>query len=370
MTNLVEFDKWEDGVYQLETSDPVQGGPEGIDNLQAKQLANRTRYLKKQVEAGQSNLDVHTKALDPHPQYATKADLAQKLADLVDQSPEALNTLKELANAMGNDPNFATTAMNEVAKKAPIDSPTFTGTPKVPMPPQFDSSEKAASTAFVQRALGNMQAGGRIQSAANAVFSASKAGGSYSLEVSSTTYTLPSLASVQPGATFEFVATVNAATISTSGADKIMTGSLVSATTCILNNGDTARFVSDGAFWVLVGGSAALRLSLGDFGSSLATNGYQKLPNGLIMQWGYASATVGSMSNGWVQNNVVWTFPIAFPNTCFACTGIVTQGGSTSQWSGAGVWISGFTKTAASGAVMTAYQPTSGPVAMFIAIGS
>ena len=33
MTNLVEFDKWEDGIYQLETSDPVQGGPEGVDNL-------------------------------------------------------------------------------------------------------------------------------------------------------------------------------------------------------------------------------------------------------------------------------------------------------------------------------------------------
>lgn len=28
MTNLVEFERWEDGIYQLETSDPVVGGPD------------------------------------------------------------------------------------------------------------------------------------------------------------------------------------------------------------------------------------------------------------------------------------------------------------------------------------------------------
>lgn len=53
MANLTELNEWTPGVYQLETSDPVLGGPEGIDNLQAKQLANRTKYLKYQLE----NLD-------------------------------------------------------------------------------------------------------------------------------------------------------------------------------------------------------------------------------------------------------------------------------------------------------------------------
>ncbi|OJB37499.1 hypothetical protein BGV57_23205 [Burkholderia ubonensis] len=306
MSNLIEVDRWENGIYQLETSDPVIGGPDGIDNLQAKQLANRTQFLKRLVEGGQSNLDAHANAADPHPQYATKADLAQRLAELVGQSPAALDTLKELADALGNDPNFATTITNELAKRAAIDSPVFTGTPKGPMPPQFDSSDRLASTGFVQRALGNMQIGARIQSAANAIFSASHAGGSYTLEVASTTYVLPSLASVKPGATFEYLATVNAATVATAGADKMMTGSLVSASTCVLNNGDTARFVSDGTHWVLVGGSAALRLSLGDFGSSLAANGYQKLPNSFIVQWG---AVVTSNSG---VGNVA--FPIAFPN--------------------------------------------------------
>ena len=50
MANVKEVEKWEPGIYQLETTDPVMGGEDGIDNLQAKQLANRTSYLKKQIE--------------------------------------------------------------------------------------------------------------------------------------------------------------------------------------------------------------------------------------------------------------------------------------------------------------------------------
>ncbi|KAG8154143.1 phage tail protein [Burkholderia catarinensis] len=51
MANLKEESKWEDGVYQFETSDPVQGGPDGVDNLPTKQLGNRTRYLKDRADA-------------------------------------------------------------------------------------------------------------------------------------------------------------------------------------------------------------------------------------------------------------------------------------------------------------------------------
>lgn len=50
MANLTETPAWVSGIYQLETSDPVLGGPDGIDNLQAKQLANRTGFLKKQID--------------------------------------------------------------------------------------------------------------------------------------------------------------------------------------------------------------------------------------------------------------------------------------------------------------------------------
>ncbi|MCO8421401.1 MULTISPECIES: phage tail protein [Burkholderia] len=51
MANLKEESRWEEGVYQFETSDPVQGGPDGVDNVPTKQLANRTRYLKDRADA-------------------------------------------------------------------------------------------------------------------------------------------------------------------------------------------------------------------------------------------------------------------------------------------------------------------------------
>ena len=50
MANLQETAQWELGIYQLETSDPVMGGADGIDNRQAKQLGNRTLWLKNELE--------------------------------------------------------------------------------------------------------------------------------------------------------------------------------------------------------------------------------------------------------------------------------------------------------------------------------
>ena len=46
MANVAESNTWDAGIYQIENTDPVQGGPTGIDNLQAKGLANRTSWLK------------------------------------------------------------------------------------------------------------------------------------------------------------------------------------------------------------------------------------------------------------------------------------------------------------------------------------
>lgn len=51
MTNLTESETWEEGVYQIELTDPVVGGADGISNRQAKQLANRTTWLKAKVDA-------------------------------------------------------------------------------------------------------------------------------------------------------------------------------------------------------------------------------------------------------------------------------------------------------------------------------
>ena len=58
MADLKEEIKWENGIYQLETVDLVVGGVDGISNKQAKQLANRTSYLKKQIEDNKSGADL------------------------------------------------------------------------------------------------------------------------------------------------------------------------------------------------------------------------------------------------------------------------------------------------------------------------
>jgi len=61
-------------------------------------------------------------------QIATTAFVTGAVADLIASAPGALNTLDELAAALGDDANFASTVTNSLALKAPLASPTFTGT--------------------------------------------------------------------------------------------------------------------------------------------------------------------------------------------------------------------------------------------------
>lgn len=83
-------------------------------------------------------------------QIATTAFVAAALAALVDSSPGTLDTLNELATALGDDPNFATTITDMLALKAPLESPDLTGTPTVPTAGTDVSTTQAASTAFVK----------------------------------------------------------------------------------------------------------------------------------------------------------------------------------------------------------------------------
>lgn len=56
------------------------------------------------------------------------ADATSQVNAVIASAPAALNTLDELAAALGDDANFASTITNSLAAKAPIASPTFTGT--------------------------------------------------------------------------------------------------------------------------------------------------------------------------------------------------------------------------------------------------
>ncbi|RYC42874.1 phage tail protein [Pectobacterium zantedeschiae] len=200
MANLPEQKTWIDGIYQLETSDPVVGGPGGISNRQAEQLASRTTYLKSEQEKTGSDLATHVGAVDPHTQYAPKASPAltgtptaptaaqtansnqiattafvkAAITTLINGSPAALDTLQELANSLGNDPDFRTTVLNAIADSkadatnklnahastldahpqyAPKASPAFTGTPTAPTAASGSNDTQLATTAFVKVAI-------------------------------------------------------------------------------------------------------------------------------------------------------------------------------------------------------------------------
>ena len=59
--------------------------------------------------------------------YATETYVTTQVTNLVDSSPATLNTLNELAAALGDDPNFATTTANSIGTKAALSGAVFTG---------------------------------------------------------------------------------------------------------------------------------------------------------------------------------------------------------------------------------------------------
>jgi hypothetical protein len=61
-------------------------------------------------------------------QIATTEFVRAEVAALVNSAGSTLDTLGEIATALGNDANLSTTLTNSIALKAPLDSPTFTGT--------------------------------------------------------------------------------------------------------------------------------------------------------------------------------------------------------------------------------------------------
>lgn len=121
----------------------------------------------------------HLAAADPHAQYAPKASptftgtpkaptaaagnnttqlattafVQAALIALVNGAPATLDTLKEIAAAINNDPNFSTTINNALALKAPLASPALTGTPTAPTAAQTVNNTQIATTAFVKSAL-------------------------------------------------------------------------------------------------------------------------------------------------------------------------------------------------------------------------
>ena len=84
---------------------------------------------------------------------ATTSYVTTQINNVIDSAPGALDTLNELAAALGDDANFSTTVTNNLAAKAPLASPSLTGTPTAPTASTGTNTTQLATTAFVQTAV-------------------------------------------------------------------------------------------------------------------------------------------------------------------------------------------------------------------------
>ncbi len=141
MANVTEQTLWESGIYQIETSDAVLGGVNGIANKQALQLANRTTWLKAQ------GIPTHDAALN----YPVGA--LAKVGAVVYRAISANINKAPASNPTIWEPCYLTKAEVQTAVDllgyAPLASPALTGVPTAPTASVDTSTTQVATTAFV-----------------------------------------------------------------------------------------------------------------------------------------------------------------------------------------------------------------------------
>lgn len=248
-----------DTIWQLITDAPVLVGTTA---LVFQDITNGLARLASPAFTGTPSAPTATPGTNTQ-QLANTAFVQTAIANLVASSPATLDTLNELAAALGNDPNFATTMATQLGLKAPLASPVFTGTPAAPTAVQDTSTTQVATTDFVMK-----QAATQAEAEAG----------------TSTTRWMSPLRVLQT-----IAKVVVQATEAIAGIAKIATQAQTNAGT------DDATIVTP------------KKLRAG-FSMLLATNGYIALPTwlgGFIFQWGQ----VVTNSSG----DAIATFPLAFP---------------------------------------------------------
>ncbi|EPE1060685.1 phage tail protein [Escherichia coli] len=131
-----------------------------VDDLMAKHLAApdpHSQYAPKESPTFTGTPKAPTPAAGNNTtQIATTAFVQAALTSLINGAPATLDTLKEIAAAINNDPKFSTTINNALALKAPLSSPALTGTPTAPTAAQSVNNTQIATTAFVKSAIAAM----------------------------------------------------------------------------------------------------------------------------------------------------------------------------------------------------------------------
>lgn len=394
MANLTETATYDAGVYQIETSDPVLGGPSGTTNAPLKNLANRTAYLKQHVDAleaaivsaisaayVQAELDKlpwkkpvrvattanislsNTQTIDgvsvqvgdrvlvkdqttasQNGIYVCSATAWTRATDADENAELVPNIVIEVSEGTANKDTqwrlstdapitVGTTALafarvsTDLSGYAPLANPGFTGNPTAPTAAQFDNDTSLATTAFVQRALGNLA--GQVNITTSATLSAGDVGKRININAASLTVTLPALSSVPAGSIYWVRCSVGPVTIAKQAGDSLQAGDTL-PTTVTLQQSEFAIFVAGIASWNVEGGDMELAYSP-RFNASLAANGYQKLPNGLIIQWGTRDIPNGTFSV---------TLPITFPT---ACQNVSATQADASNTGATGFYVRSFT---------------------------
>ncbi|HAO2989944.1 phage tail protein [Escherichia coli] len=241
-------------------------------------------------------------------QVATTAFVQVALTALINGAPATLDTLKEIAAAINNDPKFSTTINNALALKAPLLSPALTGTPTAPTAAQSVNNTQIATTAFVKSAIAAM-----VGSAPAALDTLNELAAALGNDPNFATTMLNALAGKQP---------LDNTLTNLSGKD-------VAGLLAYLGLGEAAkRDVGTG------------ENQIPDMASFASGDGWMKLPNGKILQYGRGAVTP-TLSTQTMRI----TFSIPFPKK--ADCAMLTHSGDGGAPLGAG-----------RGFVMTAEGPT------------
>ncbi|ECD4176999.1 tail fiber protein, partial [Salmonella enterica subsp. enterica serovar Napoli] len=102
MGKLTELEQWDEDIYQIETSDPVVGGPDGVSNKPQKQLANRTQWLKKQLQEANNALAEHAKSRNHPDASLTAKGFVRLYSGVMSDSETMAATPKAVKIAMDN----------------------------------------------------------------------------------------------------------------------------------------------------------------------------------------------------------------------------------------------------------------------------
>ncbi|HAJ3112659.1 phage tail protein [Escherichia coli] len=249
-----------------------------VDDQMAKHLAApdpHSQYAQKESPTFTGTPKAPTPAAGNNTtQVATTAFVQAALTALINGAPATLDTLKELAAAINNDPKFSTTINNALALKAPLSSPTLTGTPTAPTAAQSVNNTQIATTAFVKSAIAAM-----VGSAPAALDTLNELAAALGNDPNFATTMLNALAGKQP-------------------LDNTLTN---------LSGKDVAGLLS----YLGLGEAAKRDVGTGDnqipdMGAFASGSGWFRLPGGYIVQFGTFSGNTTRFISG--------HFPIPFPN--------------------------------------------------------